>query len=66
MGVTPFISGYLTPTASRGQWQTREGMSEGSQSAKRRADEQKRHTRPASPGRAGTRQQTGSRLKPSW
>ena len=56
--VTPFISGYLTPTTSRGQGQTREGMSGGSLSAKRRADEQKCHIRPTSPGRAGTRQQS--------
>ena len=56
--LTPFISGYLTPTPSRGQGQTREGMSKESLSAKRRADEQKRHIRPASLGRAGTRQQS--------
>ena len=36
-----------TVTTSRRQGQTREGMSEGSPSAKLRADEQKSHRRPS-------------------
>src|SRR4030067_1084392 len=35
-------------TTSRRQWQSREVLSEGSRSAKRRADEQKSDTRPSS------------------
>jgi hypothetical protein len=49
---------YLTSTTSRGQGQTREGMFGGSLSAKLRADGQKRHRRPTSLWRAGTRQRS--------
>jgi len=48
--LSPFITDHLTSTTSRWQGQTREGMSEGSRSAKMRADEQKSHIRPSSRG----------------
>ena len=54
----PYQFIYLNSTTSRGQGQTREGMSGGSLSAKLRADGQKRHRRPTSLWRAGTRQQS--------
>jgi hypothetical protein len=54
----PYQFTYLTSTTSRGQGQSREGMSEESPSAKLRADGQKRHIRPTSLWRAGTRQQS--------
>ena len=43
----PVVSFVATVTTSRRQGQTREGMSEGSPSAKLRADEQKSHRRPS-------------------
>jgi hypothetical protein len=49
---------YLTLTTSREQGQSREGMSEGSLRAKLRADGEKRHRRPTSLWRAGTRQRS--------